>query len=75
MRIKVKCINLDKLGGKDKYTLTMGKIYDAIKPEKPVDACDIIFIINDLGIQTSYFRYRFLFIEEHREQQLKNIGI
>lgn len=65
--MKVKCIRAAT-------GIQLGGLYEEV-PNSLTRGTSFITIINDFNKETSYYRDRFKSIEEHRDQQLNDIGI
>jgi hypothetical protein len=55
-------------------SLTLGKLYTA-STNYPKNWKRGFMITNDSGIYTFYFKWRFIPLEEHRQNILNNLGI
>jgi hypothetical protein len=62
------CIHEDRTIG-----LTLNKIYDGIIIDEDSKGNEGLEIINDNGVISNYFLYRFKSLVEWREQQIKSI--
>ena len=71
---RIICIdNINKIDGRPRAHLTINSTYIVIKCEGSYERKEKVIILNDIGVDESYFEFRFILLTEYRKQKLNKI--